>query len=54
MVREHLMKDSMADVLKRAREKRRAVLQAGLLACYEIIDRIRKEIAELDEEAKRG
>lgn len=39
----------MADVLRRARDKRRAVLQAGLLACYEIIDSIRKELAELDQ-----
>ena len=30
---------------------RRAVLQAGLIACYEIIDRIRKELAELDSAA---
>ena len=44
----------MADALRKAREKRRAVLQAGLLACYEIIDSIRKELAELDAEDRRG
>ena len=34
--------------LKRAREKRRTVLKTGLLACYEIIDSIHKQLAELD------
>ncbi len=33
---------------KRDIAARRAVLNAGLLACYEIIDRIRKELVELD------
>jgi hypothetical protein len=36
-----------ADPQKKAREARRRVLEQGLLACYEIIDRIRKELAEL-------
>ncbi len=31
---------------------RRRVLERGLIACYEIIDRIRRELAELD--AKKG
>lgn len=45
----------MADtLLRKVREKRRAVLRAGLLACYEIIDSIRKELAELDEEDRRA
>lgn len=30
------------------RAARIRVLQAGLIACYEIIDRIRKELAELE------
>jgi hypothetical protein len=34
-------------------ESRRTVLRAGLLACHEIIDRYRKELAELDAEAWR-
>lgn len=34
--------------LSRIDESRRRVLQDGLVACYEIIDRIRKELAELD------
>lgn len=33
--------------VKRNDERRRA-LERGLLACYEIIDRIRREMAELD------
>lgn len=32
---------------QRDRRARIHVLQAGLIACYEIIDRIRKELAEL-------
>lgn len=36
------------DKAKRARDERRAVLHKGLLACYEIIDMVRKELAELD------
>lgn len=32
----------------KAIEARRRVLERGLIACYEIIDRIRKELAELD------
>lgn len=31
-------------------EARRRVLERGLIACYEIIDRIRKELAELVEQ----
>lgn len=37
----------MTNAARRAREARRKVLNAGLLACYEIIDRIRRELAEL-------
>jgi hypothetical protein len=33
-------------------DRRRRVLEAGLLACYEIIDGIRKEMAELDAEVR--
>lgn len=33
---------------RRARDLRRQVLLRGLTACYEIIDMIRKELAELD------
>lgn len=33
---------------KRDRHARIRVLQAGLIACYEIIDGIRKELAELE------
>lgn len=36
------------DSKKRDLDARRRVLESGLLACYEIIDRIRKELAELD------
>ena len=32
----------------RARRARIAVLNRGLIACYEIIDMIRKELAELE------
>lgn len=32
----------------RERTKRRATLERGLLACYEVIDMARKELAELD------
>lgn len=32
----------------REREQRRAMLHKGMLACYEVIDRCRKELAELD------
>lgn len=43
------------DVEKRDSDKRRQVLQKGLIACYEIIDKIRKEVAELDAaDAKRS
>ena len=38
------------DKAKRDRDARRRVLEKGLLACYEIIDMIRKELAELDAE----
>ena len=33
---------------RRDRNLRRNVLLSGLAACYEIIDRIRRELAELD------
>ena len=33
---------------KRDRLARLAILKSGLLACYEIIDRIRKEMVELE------
>jgi hypothetical protein len=32
---------------------RRRVLEKGLLACYEIIDRIRRELAELNEASRK-
>lgn len=36
------------DKAKRARDQRRAVINNGLLACYQVIDMARKELAELD------
>lgn len=33
---------------RRDRNLRRNVLLSGLAACYEIIDRIRRELAEID------
>lgn len=36
------------DKVRRERDQRRAVLHKGMLACYEIIDMARKELAELD------
>jgi hypothetical protein len=39
------------DKAKQARLARLRVLEAGLLACYEIIDRIRKEMADLQAQA---
>ena len=36
------------DKQARAREERRRVLHKGMLACYEVIDMARKELAELD------
>lgn len=41
------------DKAKRARDERRAVLNKGMLACYEVIDMARKELAELDAADKR-
>lgn len=41
------MSAQLAQALK-AKRARLTVLKAGLLACYEIIDRIRKEMAELE------
>lgn len=40
------------DVAARERSNRRRVLERGLLACYEIIDQRRKEMAELDRAEK--
>jgi hypothetical protein len=37
-----------AKAAARQRAERRAILERGLLACYEIIDGARKEMAELD------
>lgn len=37
---------------KNAIEARRRVLERGLIACYEVIDRIRKELAELERGSK--
>jgi hypothetical protein len=44
------------DKAKRAREDRRKVLHRGMLACYEIIDACRKELAGLDavDAARKG
>lgn len=43
------------DKAKRARDERLRVLEKGLIACYEIIERIRKEMAELtNDTARRG
>ena len=36
------------DKAAREREERRKVLHKGMLACYEVIDMARKELAELD------
>jgi hypothetical protein len=36
------------DKAARDRQARRAVLHKGMVACYEIIDKCRKELAELD------
>ncbi len=42
------------DKAKREREQRRIVLHKGMLACYEIIDMARKELAELDAVDQKG
>lgn len=44
----------MADALRKARARRRDVLQKGLVACYERIDSIRQELAELDAADRNG
>lgn len=45
--------DNAAEKLRKAKaERRMQTLERGLLACYEIIDRIRKEMAELSQPAK--
>lgn len=36
------------DKAAKERDKRRATLLKGLLACYEVIDIVRKELSELD------
>lgn len=38
----------LIDKAVRDREQRRAVLHKGMVACYEVIDMARKELAELD------
>jgi hypothetical protein len=44
----------LLDKARREREERRKVLHKGMLACYEVIDVCRKELAELDAADKRG
>lgn len=44
----------MADPHRKARARRRDVLQKGLMACYERIDSIRQELAELDAADRNG
>lgn len=42
------------DKAKREREERRKALHRGMLACYEVIDMARKELAELDAQDALG
>lgn len=41
------------DKAKKARDDRRRVLERGLIACYEVIEMIRREMADLDAEEKK-